>query len=325
MKLDKKKTMMVLSGLLVLQIIFLVLTNIFSAQNLKSSSIEKQLINGLKKDNIVSLEIKDSKINFTIEKKESKWFVKIGEKNLPGNESKINSYLEILEKLQSGITVFEGKGEANDEIFGFDNNKNQILTVKTSNNKDFALQIGKSGAKSGTSYLKLNNEKKVREVTSTISNETSNSPSAWAVKEIMVGVVKQENIKSCELVSNFSWFKGKYKITRELKEKTETYLIDPPLKNGLSDESILKSIFVSVGSFVVIDYKLNGGIDEKKKLGSITITSKPDKKMTLDFYKDEESENNNIALKTSFSDNLYLCSEESVKLIFRDTKDLIKK
>jgi hypothetical protein len=325
MKLDRKKIIIILSALLLFQVTLLVLSNVFSSQNIKAKSMQKLLISGLKKENVTSFEIKDAASGFSIEKKDGKWAVKIGEQFIPGNESKINDYIETITKLNSGIIVYKGVDASSDRAYGFDGKKNQTLVVKTNNKKDFTLLIGNTGSKSETSYVRLENEKVVREVNSSIASQTSNLPSLWAIKDIVMQVVKQEEIKSIEISSAFSWFKGSYKITKEEKEKgKETFAIEPQVKGNL-EENVLRNIAINAATLMITEYKLSGNIDEKNKAGSFKIINKAGKDFVFDFYKGDENDKGYYIVKTSYNSYIYLVAEEVLKQIFKDTKDMIVK
>jgi hypothetical protein len=322
MKIDRKKTIYILGIILVIQILILVFSNIFSLQNIKTQSIEKPLIKDLKKENITSFEIKDASTDFSIEKKDNQWFVKSGDKSIPGNEPIISAYIDTISKLPNGVVIYNGSDASSDKTYGFTDKKYQTLIVKTNNKKDFKLMIGYSGASRSSSFVKFENEKKIRELNSSIAGETGNMPILWAVKRILENQIKPDDIKSCEISSNFSWFKGNYKIIKDDKGK---YTIEPPVKGGTLDEEILKMTINSIPGFIINDYKLNENVSGKTKTGSLKITEKSGKEITLDFYNSGEKEGSDFLLKTSLTDFVYSVSGGILTDLFKDSKNLIKK
>jgi hypothetical protein len=324
MKIERSKTIIYLGIILAVQIVIYLIFNVFSLKNLKLNSIEKQLIGGLKKENIISLQIKDSVNSFNIEKNNDKWIVKTDDKKLPADMTKIDSFLDLLVKLQSGIIVYNGSDTSADKTFGFNDKSSQTLIVKTKDNKTNSIILGNSGSKSSSSYLKFNNEKKIREVNSLIASQTSNTPGLWAVKNIFSDI-KIDDLSACEIISNFGWYKGKYKIlSNGLKDKEMKFTIDPPLK-GVLEDLALENVIYSILNLNISEYKLKGNIVDANVMGNILLTLKSNEKVNIDVFKAEKEDPGNYIIKSSKSDFLYLISEDQAKLMFKDTKDMIKK
>ncbi|OHD12298.1 MAG: hypothetical protein A2086_10745 [Spirochaetes bacterium GWD1_27_9] len=326
MKLDRKNTIYALGGLLVFQIILIALLNIFSSQNIKTGNIQKALVNGLKKDDIVSFEITDSMDTFAVEKKDGNWMVRVEQSYLPGNPSKINSYLDLITNLTQGVKISDTYDSSTDIAFGFSEKEYQKLAVKTKNKKDFYIFIGNPGSKRGTSYIKFKDEKKVREIMSTIASETSNEPIQWADKNIF-DKLAIEDIASCEINSNFTWFKGNYSINyKEEKDKDNktkiTFVVDPKIDE--TDEILIRDLLTNISTLTISEYKLKGGITGKDKLGFIKLTLRNGKNYVLDFYRADADDIGSYILDINTNEYLYLLHEDPLKRLFKDSKEFLK-
>ena len=321
MKIEKNKIIIYLGILLAAQILVYVMINIFSSQNLKNQAITKPLLNGLKKDNVVSLEIKDKESDFTIKKKDSDWIITVDGMDLPGDKDTIESYIDDLVKMPSGIVVYNGSDASSDSAFGFDEKSDQILTVKTKN-KSYALNIGSPGSKRTSSYIKYNNEKKVREVASNISSSTSNTASMWAVKNIFSSI-EFKDVKSLTITSKFDWFNGSYKITSNGLDGKELKLTIEPALAGTHNDFSLENEIRALLNVTVSDYKLKGSVDGKEIMGSFVLAT-AGKTISADVYSSDENDPGDYILKSSDSKYLYLITEEIAKMIFKNTNEFLK-
>ena len=155
---DKKKTIIILSGLLIFQIILILFLNFFSSQSIKTRSIEKELLKGLKKGDITSIEISDVNDSFIIQKEENVWFVNTKGTKIPGNDSKIETYIDNILKLTSGVVRDRGDKPETDKQYGFDNESRQKVVIKTANKKEYTIFIGSTGFQRGTSRQALSRE-----------------------------------------------------------------------------------------------------------------------------------------------------------------------
>lgn len=328
MKFDKKNITIGLAAILVIQVLILTGLNVFSFQNVKLDKIARPLVNGISKDKIVSFEIKDSLDSFEIIKKEGKWFVNSDNALIPGNISKINDYLDVLSGLSNGIIIDKGGDSSTDKIFGFEQKQFQKVTVKTSNKKDFSVAIGSTGSKRGSSYIKFNDEKKVREISSTISSKTNNQPIDWADKNIF-DKISENDVISAEISSKFDWYKGDYKIA--FKENTDPN--DKTKKGGFAiegatinyDDILLNESVKNIVTLTASEYKLNGSITGREKIGSVRLILKNGKNYLLDFYKADKDDVGNFIIDVDFNDYLYLIHEDVAKRFFKDLKELEKK
>ncbi|HOV12852.1 MAG TPA: DUF4340 domain-containing protein [Spirochaetota bacterium] len=326
MKLDKKNILIGLAGILLVQVLILVLLNIFSFQNIKLDQIEKPLVNGVSKENIVSFEIKDKLDSFVILKKDGKWMVNTENAFIPGNSTKITEYLNVLSKLSSGIIIDKGGDTSSDKVFGFEQKQFQKVIVKTNNKKDFTIAVGSTGSKRGTSYIRLNDEKKVREISSTISSQTNNQPIDWAEKNIF-DKVTENDVMSVEISSKFDWYKGDYKLTskEEKNDKNETKVVfSVEGSNKTYDVDLLKDIVKNIVTLNVSEYKLNGNITGRDKIGNIRVILKNGKNYLLDFYKADKDDVGNFIVDVDFNDYLYLIHEDAAKKMFKNLKEIEK-
>lgn len=325
-KLDKKNTLIALSGLLLVQIIILIFLNLFSSQRVKLNQIEKPLVSGVSKDNITSFEIKDTLDSFTILKKDGKWMVSAENSYIPGNSSKIDGYLSVLAQLPSGTVVNKSGDASSDRAFGFEQKQFQKVIVKTKNKRDFTVSIGSTGSKRGSSYIKFNDEKRIREISSSISSQTNNQPIDWAEKNIF-NKLTHNDIISIEFTSKFDWYKGSYKLLQkeEKDDKNETkitYSVEGSNKNY--DVDLLRNIVDEAITLSASEYKLNGSVDGRNKVGDIRIVLKNGKNYVVDLYNADKDDVGNFIVDVDFNDYLYLIHEDTAKKIFKNLKELEK-
>ncbi|MCK4798567.1 MAG: DUF4340 domain-containing protein [Spirochaetes bacterium] len=326
MRLDRKNIIIGLAALLGIQIILVLFLNFFSSQNIKSRYFEKELVKKFNKDAVISFEISDYQDTFSIDKKEDNWFIKVKENDLPGDITKIKSYLDILQNLTRGVIVDKGHDISNETHFGFDQKSYQKIHVKTTNKKDFILYLGKTGSKRGTSYIRLNDEKKVREVKSFIASETSNQPIKWAKRNIFDNIA-QEDVEKCEINSSMEWFKGGYTIKYKDQEddKKEDFVLDPPIENKELKQYVLQNIIKNFLNLTIDDYKLNRDVYQKKSMASIKLILKNNKSFMLDLYRADEDDIGDYIIDVDFNDYLYLVNEGDVKRFIKAKIDLVKK
>ena len=235
MKLSRQNLIFGLIGLLVLQSVILLFLYVFNFQNAKIRAIEKPLISGLNDKTITGLEIKDYMDSFSVMKDGSGvWFVHVGQNTMPVNADKLKNYIKDLSSMTQGVTVANTSDSAVDGKYGFDEKNYQELTILCGSKK-YTMLIGNTGSKRGTSYIKYNGEKKIREVKSTAATETSNQPINWARREIL-GHIPENDVKNYAVESTLSWFNGSYSFSAKdanVKDNTgdapDTFRLDAPL------------------------------------------------------------------------------------------------
>jgi len=321
--MNKWKIITILGGILIIQIVALILLYSFSFQKRKFRLTQKPLIKNFKAEDVKGLEISDYQDAFSIEKKDDYWFVKIGENYIPGDESKITSYLEIVKNLKHGVIVDKGNKE-NYKHFRFDSEQSQKVKIIMNDDSSIVIHIGSAGSKQGTSYIRFNEENKIREIDSFISSETSNKPVLWAKRKIFDGLAL-EDIERCEIESYLDWFKGNYAIQyKEIGEKkSENYVLDPPLNKKIKDYA-LANIIVNILQLLIDDYKLDGSINtENTEVANIKLMLKTGKNYNMKIFKAGENDPGDYIIKVDFTKFLYIVDENDLKLFIKSTDELI--
>lgn len=322
---NRKNIIVILSGLLIFQILLFIVLNFFSSQSIKLRGIEKKLLTGVKKENVSSIEISDSKDTFLIEKKDDNWFVKIKENYIPGNATKIYSYINILLELTQGVIRDKGTTPEADKLYGFEEESYQKVTVKAKNDKSYTIIIGNTGSQRGTSYIRFDKEKKVREVNSIIAAETGNLPINWAKTNIFE-IEMLDDIARCEIDSNLNWFKGSYSI-KKIKgtdDKKTEYIIEPSLTEKKLKEYALENIITGVLNLTIDDYKLNGDISQKEKKATVKLILTDNETFTIDIYPADKDDISEYILDVSINDYLYLVKENEIKKFIKAKTELVE-
>jgi len=297
-------------------------------------SYGKKLINNLNKENITSIIITDKSDSFVLEKKEEIWFLKVKDKYFPSKTEKMKNYIETLEKLTQGIIVDKGEKAGNESKYGFDIERSLKVEVKTSNKSDFYLIVGSAGTSSGTSYIKFRDEKKIREVKSSIAADTSNSVSGWANKRVFNEEIKREDVEKIEVESyNFKWYKGKYTIAavqnkEENKDKetsqTQKYEIIPAPKGEIKDYQ-KQNIVETILFLNAYDFKVEGELGNREKLGQIKLYLKNNSTFTMSFYNKDPNDIADYIISVDFNNYLYLVLEDTLKNFIKSPDDLVSK
>src|SRR4030042_4022344 len=120
MKFTREKIIKILIASLIIQIIFIIILQFFSYQNIKARTIGKKLINDFNVNAVVSLEFSTAAETFTIDKKEGQWSVKMKGRDIPAELIKIDSFLDIIRNLPEGVVRDKGADTASDALFGLD-------------------------------------------------------------------------------------------------------------------------------------------------------------------------------------------------------------
>ncbi len=334
MKISRLNSIKILAVILIIFILITLYFQFFSPQKLMMRSYSKKLINNLKKENVTSIIVTDKAESFILEKKEDIWFVKVKDKYFPSKNEKIKNYLEELEKLTQGIIVDKGEKEGNEAKYGFDNERALKVEVKTSNKSDFYLIIGSGGTSSGTSYIKLRDEKKIREVKSSIAAETSNSISGWANKRVFSEEIKREDVEKIEIESyNFKWYKGKYTITsvqnkEENKDKDAVQNIKydiTPAPNGEVKDYQKQNIVETIVFLNAYDFKVAGELGNREKLGQVKLYLKNNSTFTMSFYNKDPGDIADYIIAVDFNNYLYLALEDTLKNFIKSPDELVAK
>ncbi|MBN2547419.1 MAG: hypothetical protein JXB50_16565 [Spirochaetes bacterium] len=178
---ERKFIIIILSSLLFIQIILFIYFNVFSFQSIKSRAIEKKLLSRFDKNNVIALEISDIKNSLVIKRDNGNWYI-IKEKKILtlADAEKVNLYLDILDNLNQGIIRDSGEESETIKKYGFLKNNIKKIIIKSLNRTDYTIYIGASDKIKGTSYIRLNSEKVIRELKSDIAIESDTEPVKWA-------------------------------------------------------------------------------------------------------------------------------------------------
>jgi hypothetical protein len=326
----RKKLINILAIVLIAQVIIILALKIFSMQNIKAMTIGKKMIKNFNKEAVLSLEISDFKDSFTVDKKGANWLVNTKGKELPCDVAKINSYLDILRNLPEGVVKDKGDNPKNESLYGLDKERYQKFAIKSDKKKDFVIYIGHAGLSIGTSYIRVNTEKKIREVKSVISNETGNKPVNWAKKRIFDDKLTVEDVDKFIVDSSLGWFRGNYSIEyKEAKDEKgniikDNFIIIPPVNQKLS-EFELQNVITGLINLTATDYKLTGDVSQKEKLANIKLVLKNGKSYNVYIYKTDKDDIGEYIIDVDFNNYLYTVREGDVKRFIKAKTDLVEK
>jgi Domain of unknown function (DUF4340) len=328
-EINRENLIKILVAVLIVQIIFVIGLEIFSIQNVKARSIGKKLIKDFNVNSVASFEINDSRNPFSIEKTPSGWFVNTGISKIPGEVIKIDSYLDIIRNLPDGVIRDKGDDPNNIALYGLDSQHAKKITIRSIKSKNILIYIGNPGVVRGSSYIKLNNEKKIREVRSIISSETGIKPIDWARKKIIIDNLTIEDVNKTVIDSSMSWFKGQYSIEyKEAKDQNgnilkDNFVLNPPVSQKLKEYE-LQNIVSFLISISAADYKLNGNVNQKDKIASINLTLKNKKAYNFFVYAADKDDPEKYIVDDDFDDYLYLVKESDLKKIIKAKFDLVE-
>lgn len=329
MKINRKKIIIILSIVLGFQLIIFLYFNLLSPESISKRNYKSPLVNGLKKDAVISIIISDSKESFTVEKKDGAWLVKTKEKYIPADTYIVNDYLDILAGLKKGVIVDKGDNQDNYKKYGFYEEAYLKVEVKTNNKKDFSVLIGKPGQARKTSYIRFKDEKKVREIQSEISTKTGNQPISWAKRTIFNSDIALSSVEKLEVSSNnLKWYKGEYSIQfvkdtndKESKGKFEIF----PAPKGKLKEYILENVVESCLGIYVYDYKIEGDVKDKEKLANVKMTLTDKSSYRLTVYKADKNDVGEYIITTDFNNYMYLVNETALNTFIKSPSDLVEK
>lgn len=334
-KISKKELIMGLTVLMIIQLVIFTILNIFSFQSRKLRKVESRLLTNFNKDSVISLEIKDYIDSFTIDRINNSWFVKKEGQYIPANISKVNSYLNMLDTLNKGIIVYTGNDPTSDRFYGFDEKNIQTLILKQKNGKEIILEIGNTGSKRGTSYIRYNKEKKVREVNSSLSVETGNEPINWAKRNIFINIT-EEDIQNLDITSDMEWFKGSYKLVfidpkskesqdPKISKIKDKFRMEPMNEDWKFEDYALQNMIKNMLDIKISDYKINFSVSGMNSLATLKLILKNGKSLKLNIYPATKEDIAEYIIDTDFDDYLYLVHTDDLKKFIKDPKEIIKK
>lgn len=325
MKIDREKSIFILSGVLILQILLLIGYNFFSFESRSSSKSSKPAFKNLTEKNIKKIEIVDFIDTFTLEKSDSDvWTVHFQEYVLPIDQQKIDSYLSILSELSEGTVVYNAQDEAGDGQFGFDEMNGQTVNITNEKGKTYTVMVGNPGNSKGTSYVIYNNDKKVRIIDSNISRSTDNQHIHWAKKDIF-SFLELGNISRVTVTGESELQSSNYAIEPDTEEKKETKYLVKPENDKEANQVVLRNMLRNILQFNVNEYKLTGNVKGKELHAELLIDLFDGQQVKAHFYHPvDEDDIGDYIIDTDFDDYLYLVHEENAKKILKEYDELFE-
>jgi len=331
MKYTREKIIKILIASLIIQIIFIILLQFFSYQNIKARTIAKKLIPEFNVNAVISLEFSTAAETFTINKKEGIWFVKMKGNDIPAELVKIDSFLDIIRNLPEGVIRDKGTDPESDAGFGLDKEHYKKITIKSAKKKDIVLYIGNPGVLRGTSYIRINNEKKIRELRSVISNETEDKPVYWARKRIFDdSLISAVDINKYIIEGSLPWFKESYSIEyQEAKDEAgniipDNFIIIPPINQKIIDNQFLFIINALI-NLTAVDYKLDNDLNNRIKLGKVRLILKNGTVYNLTLFSGDKSVPEALIASVDFNNYLYYVKESDIKKFTVNRADMLDK
>lgn len=332
MKKSRQNLLIILGALFIAQCIIIILINLFSAQNIKSRNIQQYLLKKYRSENVASIKIEDPNSSFTVKRKgESDWQILYDKHTLPADYEQITAYLKLLGDITKGIVVSSGKEDTALESYGFGSSSKLVLTVTMKNGKKHTIHVGNPGSTRGSSFIRYNNDKKVREVKSYISTQTSNQYIVWSKKKIFNTQIQGKDVKSVRLVpgNDPGLLSAAYTIQQlpssleeEDKSKTVFQTIPAPEAGELNYVE-LNSMVYNIIRLTIDEYKLEGDVAGKDKAAEIIVTLSSGKELEIDFYTADENDPGDYVVKVSGESHLYLVSRETAAGIIMDMDKLV--
>lgn len=318
-KLSRLNLIIILAAVFVLQVLIIILLNVFSSQNIKNRKITQYLLKDYKSEEVNSIKVEDANDSFTVEKtNDFVWQVLYKEHKLPADEVHVKEYLDLLKDMTKGVVVSSGTNGEDLEAYGFGSSSKLIVTVKMQNGKEHTISVGNPGSGRGTSNIRYNNDKKIREIKSYISTQTSNQYISWAKKIIFSTDIQGKDIKTCEFIpgNDPELLNSAYTI-RKLSsgegEEEKTVFETIPAPDGELDYTILNTLIYNIIRLSIDEYKLEGSVAGQDKAASVKLTLMSGKEYTIDFYQAEENDPGDYSIKVSGEKFIYLLSKESAR------------
>ncbi len=328
MKIDTKKLVIILAGIVILQLIVLAMMKIFSHSNVQISRINKPLFKNLKAENIASFSIADAEKTFVLQKENDQWFVDYRDALTPANTEKVELYLETIVGLTNGIIIESNPNEQQIDRYGFNPALTQTLEIATTNGKTYKLLIGNIGSTRGTSVIMTPSDNKVREIKSGISVDTPNDVLQWTDRRIITEVEAEQISKATysDMINTPAW---NYIITvinenasSEGVPAQTTYSIEPLPEGQLRDYALQNHLRALIG-LNVDGYKYDRNIDGLTLSATIKLDLSSGSSKSISIYKNNEGETYEFVAKTDYNDYCYYLSAQSFARIIRDSKDFV--
>lgn len=319
MKNKNQKTIEKLVIVLAVQIILLVLVNVFSFSNVKSRELNRPLFKGISKQNIVEFELNDRIDGFKAYKQSGEWFIEYEGRKLPADIDMINNYLEVIGNLKEGFTVYTGTDAAQDDSYGLGSQTVQNLRIKNNKSKEFKLEIGSVGSRRGTTYVRKSGENAVRQIDSPLKSSSVQLYKDWTDRRI-VSDVKLEEFKSARIDLNLEMYKADYTI---VSVDGGNYQIIPESENRELDQAEVRLFVNRLAALKADNHKIYGELGNEALLGTIQLEFK-NKNYILEFYPAGEEDLGNFIVKSSNSPYLFLYHQDTLEKLLKRRDEFYK-
>lgn len=329
--MDKNKK--IINGLLILaaiQIVLLIVVNLFSFNSIKARKADKMLLKNASAKNITKVKIWDKIDGFTLTKEKDAWYVSVEEdgKNqlLPGDQKKILDYIEILASLNEGTVIYRGSDTSSDSAYGFTETNTRNVEVYVGDKKPQALQLGSNGNIKKSTYLRFAGDSKIRMVNSDIAQKTDRIYKDWTRREILPGVAFND-IEAVKFSGDCEFLKDEYSVKKQISEtdKKEAYVIDPAV-SGEIDQSAVGIMLGKIVNLKADNFKFTGTVEGKEVVAQVEILCKGGKSHTVTFYRaTDDNDVGDFIAATTIDNYLYLFHDDTLTGAFKNSSDLVKK
>lgn len=334
MNKSRQNLIIVLAVIFAVQALIIVLLGIFSSQNMKNRNVKQYLLKNFRSENVAAIKIEDPNHSFTVEKNgDSQWQVLYNGFTLPADTLQVRDYLGLLQDMTKGVVVSSGNSDEDLETYGFNQSSKLVVTITMKNGKKHTINVGNPGSGRGSSYIQYNKEKKIREIKSYISTQTSNQYITWSKKRILGTDIQGKDVKTVELIPGNDWelLESRYTIrqlpsTSSGQEETKTvFETIPAPETGELNYDTMNTMVYNIIRFSVDDYKFNGDTAGKEKAASIKLSLMSGQVHEIDFYRADESDPGDYIMKVSGEKFLYLVSEGTVRGMIMNLDSLVIK
>lgn len=329
--MDKNKK--IINGLVILaavQVVLLVIVNLFSFNSVKARKADKLLLKNASAKNITKVKIWDKIDGFTLTKEKDAWYVSVEEDGktqlLPGDQKKISDYIEILASLNEGTVIYRGSDTSSDSAYGFTENNTRNVEVYVGDKKPQSLQLGNNGTVKKSTYLRFAGDSKIRMVNSDIAQKTDRIYKEWTRREILPGVAFND-IEAVKFSGDCEFLKDNYSVKKEISEtdKKETYVIEPAI-SGETDQGAVGIMLGKIVNLKADNFKFTGTIEGKEVVAQVEILCKGGKTHTVKFYQaTDDNDVGDFIAATTIDNYLYLFHDDTLTGVFKNSSDLMKK
>lgn len=330
-KITRESLIKILIITFFIQVFIAVLLKFYSFQEIKLRKITKSLLGEFDVTQVASIKIDTVNNSITIEKDKNRWFVNTDNKKIPAELVKVDAFLDIVRNLPEGVVRDRGEDKANETLFGLDKEHYKKVTITTLKKKQYTLFVGSPGVLRGTSYIRVNNEKVIREVKSVISHETVDKREYWIRKRVFDDKLTSAlDVERVNVKSRLEWFTGSYSIVYKEKRDqfgnliNDNFELEPPLQYKPKDYELVIMIN-SLLNITVVDYKDSETINENDIVAEIEIVLRDGKNYKMRLYRAKRGEIADFVAKVDFNNYLYYISSSEVKKFIVRPADLLKR